>query len=518
MSKIVKNNTASPILINDVGVTIPASGQYTIPPIDYLLWAGSGDIIVEIGNSNVTVNDGSNDLGISDGTDLIKGLFPNPIGIQGSDGTQIGNTGDRLKTETEIVLQENFPVTFPEYEDILYRIRTTQPRQLFQAQWGFNGQPLAWSNQITGGATLLQPQDTGHNFIQFQTTSASGDKVVYQTKRYFRYQPSRNHSLTFACGFNDIKANCVKKVGQFDDDPTEGQNGFYIQQDGTGLKFVIAATSSGSQTYTTISRGNWNVDNLDGNGPSGLNYTDFELGNAAVWNIDYSWYGASVVQFNIVIGSTRIVLHEETFSLLNRTFPFTKTAFLPLRVEMENTGTVSGGGFITIGSISYDIENGEANEFGFQFAAANGVNGRSVNSNTNPTYLLALRPKATVNGIVNRGVLVPNNVNVLSSNDLFIEVLVGGVATGGTWVDNGVNSIAEYNVTATGYTGGRVVLSDYISTGGGRGSGALATSFPGDLFAAIDSLLGNQEAIVIRARKISNNGTAYASLSYKEVY
>ena len=75
MSKILKNNTASAVPLTDTGVTVPASGQYTIPPQDYLLWAASSDVITEVGNAVLTVNDGSFDLNISDGIDLIKGLY-----------------------------------------------------------------------------------------------------------------------------------------------------------------------------------------------------------------------------------------------------------------------------------------------------------------------------------------------------------------------------------------------------------------------------------------------------------
>jgi hypothetical protein len=82
MSKILKNNTGSPITITDVGgVIIAASpGTYTIPPQDYLLWAQSSDIITYLNDASptpsITVNDGSVDLNPSDGMDLIKGLFP----------------------------------------------------------------------------------------------------------------------------------------------------------------------------------------------------------------------------------------------------------------------------------------------------------------------------------------------------------------------------------------------------------------------------------------------------------
>ena len=83
---------------------MPASpAEVTIPPTDYLLWAASSDIIGPIGVGDVIVNDGSSDLTISDGIDLIKGIFPNPIGILGAtDQTEIGNVGDKLKVEASI--------------------------------------------------------------------------------------------------------------------------------------------------------------------------------------------------------------------------------------------------------------------------------------------------------------------------------------------------------------------------------------------------------------------------------
>jgi hypothetical protein len=97
MSKILKNQTGSPISIADVGVSLPASpATYTIPAQDYLLWAASSDIVTQVGNGNVIVNDGSVDLSISDGIDLVKGIFPSSVGLTGPSGTPIGNEGANL--------------------------------------------------------------------------------------------------------------------------------------------------------------------------------------------------------------------------------------------------------------------------------------------------------------------------------------------------------------------------------------------------------------------------------------
>jgi hypothetical protein len=75
MSKILKNNTASDILITDTGVNLLASSSYTIPSTDYPLWAASSDVVTYIGNGNITVNDGSYDLSKAEGIGLVQGSF-----------------------------------------------------------------------------------------------------------------------------------------------------------------------------------------------------------------------------------------------------------------------------------------------------------------------------------------------------------------------------------------------------------------------------------------------------------
>jgi len=62
MSKTIKNLTALAVVINDTGITIPASGQYVIPEFDYLLWAQSSDFIVEVDADKLIVNNGLFDL------------------------------------------------------------------------------------------------------------------------------------------------------------------------------------------------------------------------------------------------------------------------------------------------------------------------------------------------------------------------------------------------------------------------------------------------------------------------
>lgn len=75
MAKTVKNVTGSDIVIDSVGLTIPASDQYTIEVSEYLLWA-SNEVITEvepdITAGNLVINDGINDLSATDGLRFLK--------------------------------------------------------------------------------------------------------------------------------------------------------------------------------------------------------------------------------------------------------------------------------------------------------------------------------------------------------------------------------------------------------------------------------------------------------------
>lgn len=78
MSKILKNNTAAAINL-DIGHVIPASGQYTIDPANYSLFARSDDVITKLAVEDLTYNDGSVDLSTIDALLHLSGFFPSHI-------------------------------------------------------------------------------------------------------------------------------------------------------------------------------------------------------------------------------------------------------------------------------------------------------------------------------------------------------------------------------------------------------------------------------------------------------
>lgn len=74
MVKILINNTAT-ILNLDIGISVPASSQTTIQPLDYLEAADSDELVELIGNGTITVNDGNENLTKAQGMALIQSGF-----------------------------------------------------------------------------------------------------------------------------------------------------------------------------------------------------------------------------------------------------------------------------------------------------------------------------------------------------------------------------------------------------------------------------------------------------------
>lgn len=75
MSRILINNTASPVLLADVGQSVPGSGQLVIDPVDYPLFANSNNVIQKLADNTLKLNDGINDLSLSHALDALKGAY-----------------------------------------------------------------------------------------------------------------------------------------------------------------------------------------------------------------------------------------------------------------------------------------------------------------------------------------------------------------------------------------------------------------------------------------------------------
>jgi len=77
MSKALKNNTGSDIIIGDTGQTVPASGELAINATDSLLYAASTDVVTPINDGDLIVKFKTTELS------AVQGLCYLRTGLEG---------------------------------------------------------------------------------------------------------------------------------------------------------------------------------------------------------------------------------------------------------------------------------------------------------------------------------------------------------------------------------------------------------------------------------------------------
>jgi hypothetical protein len=139
------------------------------------------------------------------------------------------------------------------------------------------------------------------------------------------------------------------------------------------------------------------------------------------------------------------------------------TASLPLRYEIKNTAATSGTS--TLKQIcSTVISEGGYELRGLQQAVTIPLNAPRDCTNANTYYpVISLKLKS---GFLDAIVILTALSMVGAGNNAIFnwQVVASGTTTGGNWVDAGVNSAIQYNISGTSFSGGRILASGYITS------------------------------------------------------
>lgn len=157
MVNILKNNTASPIIVRSVGQTIPASGQITIPPDDYDNLSADADVISKITSGDITVNDGTADLTISEGLQVITAGI-SVVSSGGVVATFNGRSKFTLTADPSFSSSGNSQRIF---QDFLYKDDSADRND------------EGWLGTNNGGVALLETTPTGNDYDGIFSLSAS---------------------------------------------------------------------------------------------------------------------------------------------------------------------------------------------------------------------------------------------------------------------------------------------------------------------------------------------------------
>ena len=334
------------------------------------------------------------------------------------------------------------------------RLKVAPYQTVFFNTFQYGKETDVWDEQVVGvGATATYNANSSN--VVMQVGSASGSKVIRQTRNVMRYIPGRSATLAFAIRLDTPQVGIRRRFGLFDEN-----NGAYFEDDGGTYSYVLRSNTTGIVTETRVTRDNWNGEKFDGNGYTGVTA---DATKQQMISINYEWYGAGLVEFAWLMKNETIPSH--TFENSNTSeFVWCSTPFLPIRLEIENVTGVAGTHYMYQGSNSL-IQEGEPEKLGILESVANPITGTTLPlANTfYPVVSLRLKSDSLAAVALLRSLQTATNDNT----NVYWRLIENPTLTGASWTDHpDPNSFVQYDTSATATTGGNIVLSGFTISGG----------------------------------------------------
>ena len=388
--------------------------------------------------------------------------------------------------------------------DAFGRLRVSSPYTLFDSSHRFADNGLWSTATATGGAATF---NSSQGLVDLAVTAASGSEVVRETTKVFSYQPGKSLLVLSTFVMNAAKTGLRQRIGYYG-----VANGYYLEQNDSIVSFVERSSVSGSLVNTPVAQASWNVDPLNGSGPSGIT---LDLTKAQILFMDLEWLGVGTVRIGFVIDGNFHVCHKfQHANLITSTY--ITTASLPLRYEITNTAATSGAS--TLKQICSTV----LSEGGYELRGSQQAVGTPITSprtlTTGGTFypIVSIRLKSTRLDAV----VIATAISVIGNTaaNYNWQVVSSGTTTGGSWVSAGANSSVEYNLTGSSFTGGRILASGFFTA-------TASTSVSVDILRAAlfnnqlerDGLTGTPYEFTVILAAGTNNETAFVSMDWEEI-
>lgn len=211
--------------------------------------------------------------------------------------------------------------------DAFQRLRVSLPNTLASFQHEYSRHPLLWTEYNTGTGAVMSHLPNESSVKMDTGSSNNTTRQVRQTKVYWRYNPGLSQFVKMTYTFGaETPTNCKKKLGYFDD-----QNGLFLQQDSTGMSFVIRSYRTGSVVDTLYPQSQWSNVRMNS---SSLFERILNPTKAQIFVIDLQWLGVGRVRFGFNVDGETIWCHEVD-NANDVDGVYMTTANLPLRYELE---------------------------------------------------------------------------------------------------------------------------------------------------------------------------------------
>lgn len=405
----------------------------------------------------------------------------------------------RLGMPVDIV---NIPMT----TDAFARLRVSHPYTLQDNKHVYDAMPNIWDDQQTSGSGTNSTFNANKASVTMSVSASTAGKRVRQTKNRCNYQPGKSQLILITSVIGDTTNGITKRIGYFDD-----YNGLYFMHKDGNMHVGKRSYTSGSVVDTIVSQNDWNIDRLDGRGPSRITL-DTSKGN--IYYINFEWLGVGDVIMGVVSNASFVPCHA--FRHANAVpFVYMSTPNLPIRYEIENTGSGPLSELMCI--CSSVISEGGKESSGIIRTIDRGISPVNTYANTSIYPLLAVRVKTAYAGTQ----VTPVSMNIIATNSkqfrwvLLLNPTFAGISPSFSDISNSSLSICNTTSNDTTVTDGTLLLSGYSDKNGGV---VELTNLPIS-FAIGHTIAGVSDTVVLAVQTVfGQSDSFYGSITLREVY
>lgn len=419
------------------------------------------------------------------------------------------------KTIHEVVMLSNRLTATGTATDAFGRMRVSNPLTLFDSFHRYQENDKFVTS--TSG-TANTEYKVNESAIDMNVNTASGDKCYRESKRVFAYQPGKSLLILSTFAFNTPKTNLRQRVGYFN-----GNNGAFLENDGTTNYIVLRSYVTGSVVETKIPQSQWSIDKFDGTGASSqsghVGRGVLDVSKTNIFWIDIEWLGVGDVRCGFVVDGLFHPAHIFHNDNVNTTTYMT-TAILPVRYEIENTGTTASASKLKQICSTVISEGGYSLEGRSRSVSIPITTPKDLPTAGTFTPIISIRLKDSFKDAI--AVLKDIEFFGVTNNTSYrYKVVIGGTLTGASWVSAATDSPIEYDLTASAISGGRDAQIGYVNVSAGAG-GATVNLARDQLFAyqlERDPFAASNNGIVISltATGAVNGNDGVGAMTWEEV-
>jgi hypothetical protein len=276
-------------------------------------------------------------------------------------------------------------------KDAFYRLRVSEPSTLYEGNTVYDSNQVYFDNDLTANASITGPGTTASMTLTVNAGSTINQYAARQTHFYAHYQPGKSFLAMFSFSFGPAVTGIVKRVGLYDVNNTDANNpsnGIFLEQSSSGLTWYLYNNNSAA-AQPSAPQASWNVDPLNGTGPSGYNLTTAQAEKNLLGFVDLEWLGVGRVRVGFFLNGVPVICN--VFNNVNNTLntiPYLNNPYLPIRYEVRRTvGSLTASGSMTAICCSIMSEGG----FDPIGMVRTFQSGQLTISSTNIRYCLAIR-------------------------------------------------------------------------------------------------------------------------------